>query len=181
MLQAVRYAVDDLLTYPRYCQHEEENTREEHYPERSPPRNVHVQANGVGELGIERHARCQCDGIVCIKPHHQSGNRGGEAGRENDAIDGHSCLGEDLRVYDDDVRHRQKSREAAENLLPQIRLVLGKPEVTREQSFSSKAQFSMGSYWAFHPTREMLPALVLASSESWEFGVAHAAELFHDR
>src|SRR5216683_1432900 len=137
MLQAVGHAIDDLFADARDREHKEKNTGEENYAKRRAPRNVHAQANRVSEVGIERHSRGERDGIVGVESHHQGRNRGGKASREDHAFDGHPRLGEDLRVHDDDVGHRQESGKAAEKFLFYGGLIFSELEIAIEQSMSS--------------------------------------------
>ena len=134
MLQAIRHAVDDLFADARDREHEENNAGEENYAQRSAPRNVHAQANRISEVGVERHSRSERDGIVGVKAHHQGADRGREAGGENHSLDRHPRLGQDLRIDDDDVGHRQESREAAEKFLLYGGLIFGELEIAIEQS-----------------------------------------------
>ena len=115
---------------------EKHNTREENDAERSAPRNVHAQANGISEVGIQRHSRSERDGIVGVNPHDQGANRGREARGKNHAVDRHPRLGQDLRVDDDDVGHRQESCEATEKFLLHGGLVFSELEIAIEQSSS---------------------------------------------
>ena len=136
MLQAIRHAIDDLFADPRDREHEKHNAREENYAQRSAPRNVHAQANVISEVGVERHSGSERNGIVGVKAHHQGADRGGEAGGKNHALDRHPRLGQNLRVDDDDVGHRQESCEAAEKFLLHGGLVFGELEIAIEQSSS---------------------------------------------
>ena len=134
MLKAIRHAVDDLLADTRNRQQQKNNTGKENNAQRSAPGDVHAQADRISKVGVERHAGRERNGIVGVDAHHKSGNGGGKAGRENHALDWHPCLGENLRVDDDDVSHRQESGEAAEKLLLYGGLVFSELEVAVEQS-----------------------------------------------
>ena len=134
MLQAIRHAVDDLFADARNSEHEENNAGKENYAQRSAPGNVHAQANGIGKVGVERHSRRERNGIVGVKAHHQRADRGGKASGENHALDRHPRLGQDLRIDDDDVSHRQESGEAAEKFLLHGGLIFGELEIAIEQS-----------------------------------------------
>ena len=113
------------------------NAGKENYAQRRPPRNVHAQTNRVREVGIERHSRSERDGIVGVNPHHQGRDCGRKAGRENHAIDRHPRLSENLRIYHDDVGHRQEGGEAAEKFLLHGGVIFGELEIAIEQSVSS--------------------------------------------
>ncbi len=134
MLEAIRHPVDDLFAEPGDGEHEEHNPGEKNHAERSAPRNVHAQANVISEVGIERHSGSERNRIVGVQPHHQGADRGGEAGGKNHALDRHARLGQDLRVDDDDVGHRQECCQAAEKFLLHGGLVGGEFKIAIEQS-----------------------------------------------
>ena len=136
MLQAIGHAVDDLFAHAGDREHKEYNPGKENDAERGSPGNVHVQANGVSEVGVERHSRGKRDGIVGVNAHDQRANRRREASGKNHAFDRHPCLGQNLRVDDDDVRHRQESGQAAEKFLLYGGLIFGELEIAIEQSSS---------------------------------------------
>ena len=94
---------------------------------------MHIQANGVGEVGVERHARRQCDGVIGVKPHDERGYRGGDAGGKHNSIRRHSRLRQNLRVHHHDVGHGDERRQTAEQFLFYGRLVLSQPEVTVDE------------------------------------------------
>ena len=78
------------------------------------PGDAAAEDDGVGEVGVERHAGSEGDGIVGPESHDERGDRGGNAGGEENALDGHAGFGEDARVDDDDVGHGHESGEAGE-------------------------------------------------------------------
>ena len=53
--------------------------------------------------------------------------------RKDHAVDRHACLCQDLRVHNHDVGHREESREATQQLLPYVCLVLCQPEISTDQ------------------------------------------------
>ena len=57
MLQAIGHAVDDLLAHPRDCENQEKNAGKEDHAQRRAPGNMHVQTDGIGKVGVERHTR----------------------------------------------------------------------------------------------------------------------------
>ena len=136
MLQAIGHAVDDLFADASNSENKKQNAGEENHAQRGAPRDVHAQAHRICEVGVERHSRRERDGIVGVKAHDQGADRGGQARGENHAFDRHPSLGENLRVDDDDVSHRQESREAAEKFLLYGSLIFSELEIAIEQSSS---------------------------------------------
>ena len=117
MLHTIGHAVDDLFANPGDGQGQEEHARKKDDGKRGTPGNVHRHANRISEVGVQRHAGRQGDGIVSIQTHHESGYRCREACSKDHALSGHSGLREDLRIDHDDIRHGHKSRQAAQHLL----------------------------------------------------------------
>ena len=117
VFQAIGHAVDNLFADAGDSQNQEEHSGKENHRQRRRPRNVHVEADGIGEVGVQRHPRGEGDGIVGVEAHHQRGSGRGDASGEYDAFGRHSRLRQNLRVHDDDVGHGYKSREAAQQAL----------------------------------------------------------------
>ena len=91
MLEAVRDAVDDLLAELGQREQEEEQfAGEEDDAQSSLPRGASTDDDGIGEVGVEGHARGERDRTVGPKPHDKRGNRGGNTGGEEDASDGYA-------------------------------------------------------------------------------------------
>jgi hypothetical protein len=110
---------------------------EKHDAERRLPRNVHAEANGIGEVGVERHAGRKGDGIIGVKPHHKCGDRGRNARREQNAFLRHPGLRENLWIHDDDVRHRHERGQAAEHFLANRGLIFRQLEIALQQFASA--------------------------------------------
>ena len=133
MLQAIGHAVDDLLADSRESEHKKQDARKENDAQGCAPRYVHAQTNVISEVSIERHSRSERDRVVGENPHDQGRNCSREASRKDHAVDRHACLCQDLRVHNHDVGHREESREATQQLLPYVCLVLCQPEISTDQ------------------------------------------------
>ena len=94
---------------------------------------MHVEADRIREVGVQRHPWRKRDGIVGVEAHHQGGGSGRDTRCEQDTFGRHPRLRQDLRVHDDDVGHRHECREATQHLLLDGGLVLGEFEVTSDQ------------------------------------------------
>ena len=138
ILQAFWNSVDDLLPHARNGKNQKEDAGKKDNAEGGAPRNVHAQADHVSEVGVERHARRQRDGIVRVQSHHQRGSGRRYAGGKHDAFDRHARLRQNLRIHHDDVRHRDERGQSAEKFAAHRGLIFGKTEVAFDQ---------FGSWW----------------------------------
>ena len=66
ILQAFGNSVDDLFPHARDGENQKKDARKKDNAQSGTPRNVHALANHVGEVGVQRHAWRQRDGIVCV-------------------------------------------------------------------------------------------------------------------
>ena len=140
MFQRIGNTVDDLLANSRRGEKDKQHAREKHDAERRLPRDVHAEANGIGEVSVERHARRQRDGIIGVKAHHQCGRGGSNARREENAFLRHSRLRENLRIHHDHVRHRHERGQPAEHFLANGRLMFRQLEIALEHAASAIRQ-----------------------------------------
>src|SRR5229473_395954 len=138
VLEAIGNAVDDLLADVGEGEEKKEEAGEKNDSERSLPGHAAAEDDGVGEVGVERHARREGDGIVGPEAHDERGDRGGNAGGEENAINGHAGFGEDARVDDDYVGHGHESGQAGEELAPDGGLVFFEMKYAFEQTVSLK-------------------------------------------
>ena len=113
VLQAVGHAVRNLFANTGYGKNKKEHAGAKNHRKRSLPRNVHGQADGISEVGVQRHSRRQSDGIVGVESHDKRGYGSGDTRRKNHAFRRHSRLRQNLRIHHDDVCHGDKSRNAA--------------------------------------------------------------------
>jgi hypothetical protein len=94
------------------------------------PRDVHLEADGVGEVRVEAHAGRECYGVARDDSHQNRTERGREAGgccgrgqrnaggRENGRIDQH------------DISHGQERCDASEDFGAPVSSQMGKFEVS---------------------------------------------------
>jgi hypothetical protein len=80
------------------------------------PGDVHLEADGVGEVGVEAHAGRERDGIAGDDAHEDGAEGGREAGGGGDGGQGHAGSREDGRVDQDDVGHGQERGDAGQDL-----------------------------------------------------------------
>ena len=80
------------------------------------PRDVHLEADGVGEIGVEAHAGCERDGIARDNAHQDGAEGRGEAGGRGNSGQRHARSGEDGWIDQHDVGHREKRRYASQDL-----------------------------------------------------------------
>ncbi len=71
VLQAVRDAVDDLFADAGDGKQDEQDPGKEHDTQRRTPGDAHAQADGIGEVSVQRHAGGHRDGIISVKTHHE--------------------------------------------------------------------------------------------------------------
>jgi hypothetical protein len=113
---------------------EEEKARKEDDAEGSLPRDAATDDDRVGEVGVEGHAGGERDGIIGPDSHNERGDRGGNAGGEEDAFDGHPCFREDARIHDNHVGHGHEGGEASEKFAADGRLIFFEVEDALEQT-----------------------------------------------
>ena len=75
-----------------------------------------MQDHGVGEEGVQAHARCQRDRIVGDDAHDCRADGGCQAGRDKHRAFVHPGFAEDARVHEEDVGHRQEGGDTRKNL-----------------------------------------------------------------
>ena len=109
-VKIARDGVNDRLLYPGKGKREENQPRDEHRPQRRLPRDAHADDHGVGEVGVDAHARRQRNRVSRIDPHQQATERRGETRGDRDGGGGHAGFAQDRGVDEDDVRHRQEGR-----------------------------------------------------------------------
>jgi hypothetical protein len=120
----LRYALDDQLPQAEQRHQQEQAARDEDRAQRGLPGEAHVQHHHVGEIGVQAHARRQRDGIVGVQRHDGRAQRRDQAGGHEDGPLGHPRIPQDRGIDEDDVGHRQKGRQARDQLGSYIGAVL---------------------------------------------------------
>ncbi len=114
VLEAIGNVVDDAFADFGERQKKENYAGEKDNAESGLPGNASADDDGISEVGVEGHAGRESDRIVGPETHDQRGERGGDAGGEEDAVGRHTRFCEDARVYDDDVGHGEERGETGE-------------------------------------------------------------------
>lgn len=115
--QEQRHAVDDLLTQTGEGESDEDKAFDEDCGQGELPGIAHGEHDGVGEEGIEAHARSQREGKLCVDGHDQGGDdcRDNRSGEDCSWI--HACIAQDARIDGQDVGHGEEGGDAAHDLL----------------------------------------------------------------
>ena len=79
------------------------------------PGNAHAFDDGVGEVGVEAHAGSEGERVVGGGSHEDATEGRAETGGGGDGSEWHAGFGEDGRVDEDDVGHRDEGGEAGED------------------------------------------------------------------
>ncbi len=124
VLQAFRDAVYDLFADACDGQEHKQDTGKKDGAQRHGPRHMHSEADRVGEIGVQRHSRGQCNGIIRIQAHHQRRDGRGKAGGKDHAVWRHARLRQNLRIDDHNVGHREERGHTTQDFLPHRGLIL---------------------------------------------------------
>ncbi len=108
--------MDDPFTDLEDRQQEENRARQEHRAQRGLPGVAHGQHDGVGEEGVQAHARRQRDGVVGDQPHDRRTDGCGQTGGDEHRAVIHAGFGKDARVDEEDVGHRQEGGDTGQDL-----------------------------------------------------------------
>lgn len=123
---------DETLAETGEGEGEKDDPGEEDSAESALPGNAHLEADGIGEVCVEAHAGCEGKGIVGECSHENAPEGRTEAGGGGDCGEGHAGFGEDGRVHEDDVGHRDEGGEAGEDLGAPVGLEAAEAEVVFE-------------------------------------------------
>ena len=115
-VELVRNGAQNHLADAGGGEREKDDAGEKHRAERRLPGNVHLEADGVGEVGVEAHAGRERDGIARDDAHQDGAERRREAGGRGDRGQRNAGGGKDGRIDQHDVGHREKGRDAGQDL-----------------------------------------------------------------
>ena len=101
---------------PAPVMREEEDAGDEYRAQGRLPWDVHLEADGVGEIGIQAHAGGKRDGVAGDDAHEDGAERRRQAGGRGNGGKGHSGVGQDGRVHQHDVGHGQESCNPGQDL-----------------------------------------------------------------
>jgi len=79
------------------------------------PGDCHLEADGVGEVGVQAHARRQRDGIARDDAHENGGEGRGEASGRRSRFHRYAGVLEDGRIYQHDVSHGQEGGDPGQD------------------------------------------------------------------
>ena len=97
-------------------EHEEDDSRKKDRAQGRLPGDVHLEADDVGEVGVETHPWGQRDGIARHHAHHDGAESRRKAGGRGYGSQRHSSGGENGRVDQHDVGHGQERGDSGQNL-----------------------------------------------------------------
>ena len=148
--QAHRDAVEQPFADFRQAHDHEQHAGDEHGAEGDLPAITHFTDDGVGEEGVQAHARCQADRPVGVQPHQEAAQRrtdagGDECGAVIDAGGGH-----DVGVDENDVGHGDEGRQTGQQFGLEGGAVLGQFEEAVEQTSSCQLSRVLFLFDAFH-------------------------------
>ena len=128
-VELMRDRAQDHLPDPGSGQRQEDHAGEEHGTQRRLPRNVHLDADGVGEVGVEAHARRQGDGIPRHNAHQDRAEGSRQARGRGGRRQRHARIRQNGRIDQHNVGHGQESRDAGKNLRAPVSPQVAKFEV----------------------------------------------------
>ena len=96
------------------------------------PWDAHAFDDGIGEVCVEAHAGREGKWVVGGCSHEDAAEGCAEAGGRGDGRERHAGFGEDGRVNEDDVGHRDESGESGEDFRAPVGGVGGEGEVLLE-------------------------------------------------
>src|SRR5690606_26958947 len=114
--QRQRHAVDDPLADLEGRQQEEKHAGQEHGTQAHLPAVAHGQHHGVGEEGVQAHARSQGDRVVGQQTHQGRADGGGQAGGNEHGALVHAGFRQHGGVDEQDVGHGQEGGETGQDL-----------------------------------------------------------------
>ena len=115
-VQFVGNGAQNHLADARSGERQKDDSGEEHRAQRRLPGNVHLDADGVGEIGIQAHAGRQRDGVARHDAHQDGAERRRQARGRSHGGQRHSGIGQNGGVHQHDVGHGQKRRDPGQDL-----------------------------------------------------------------
>ena len=132
-LEVGRDFVDEILAEFGQCQQDEqqpfaEDRRQGDLVGVVDARVGHRQADAVGKVGIEAHARRERDRVVGVKRHPERGEGSGHGGRRKNTAGAEPRVRQDERVDRQDVDHRQEGGDPGDDFGLDVSAVGFEPE-----------------------------------------------------
>lgn len=115
VLQGERQCVYYLLAQVGYREQNENKSLQQYGCQGKLPRVAHGQADRIGKKGVQSHTRCQSEWQLCIHSHQQGGKSGSyDCGSEQGTFI-HTRSTQDIRIYSQNIGHRQKRSNTRQN------------------------------------------------------------------
>ena len=131
---------------PKAVSSEEGDAGDEDGSEGGLPGNVHLEDNGVGEVGVESHAGREGDGIAGDDAHEDAAECGRQAGGGGDGGERDSGFGENGGVHQDDVSHGDEGSDAGEELRTPVCIQTGEFKIAFESGAHGPSKHRMGNF-----------------------------------
>lgn len=119
--------------YPSQRKCEEEEPLDKYRGKSRLVGDAHPYDDGEREVGVQAHTRCEWKWVIGIERHDERSNGGGHGGGNRDVPRRHARLRENLRVDEQDVRHRKEGRRAGTDLRRHVRAPFGEAKGSVEQ------------------------------------------------
>ena len=116
-LERIRHGVRDALTPFRAGNIGEDQAGDERDGDGLLPGKPHLDTDGVGEESVDAHARRQDNRRISHKGHDQAADDGREDCRKDRELCRDTSVRQDDWIDDNDIRDREKGRDASQDLL----------------------------------------------------------------
>ncbi|MCY1371916.1 hypothetical protein D9M69_590850 [compost metagenome] len=98
-----------------YREKQEDNAGNEDRAKRLLPREAHSTDDRKGEEGIQAHTRCHANRPIGDERHDNRTQCCRKTCSNEDCVAIHTCCGQNIRIDEDNVRHRQEGRHASDD------------------------------------------------------------------
>ena len=115
-VELMRNGTQDHLPDTGCGEGQEDHAGKKHGAQRRLPWDVHLDADRVGEVGVQAHARGESDGIAGHNAHQDRAERSRQAGGRGGRRQGHARIRQNGRIDQHDVRHGEEGRDSRQDL-----------------------------------------------------------------
>ena len=150
----------------RQAHDHKEHAGDKHRAEGNLPAIAHFADNGVGEEGIQTHARCQADWPVGVQTHQETADGRADAGGDKRGAMIDASRGHDVGVNEDDVSHGDESRQARQQLGFDCGAVFGQLEEAVKQTGFDQVLHLRRLLFLFSAFHRGTPHLLLCATQS---------------
>ena len=116
--------VEDGLAHIGQGQHDEDDAFNKDGQQSHLPAVAHGEHNGVGKVGVQAHAGCQCKGVVCQERHEHGADKCCQRSGDQNCLCIHTGCRQNVGVDRKNVSHRHKGRDTGHDFGFYIRVVL---------------------------------------------------------